>query len=289
MRVVTGVEVATRTVAIPGRGTTSVLECPGPPGAPTVLLLHGATMTAELGWAQVAGLLGRSFHVVAPDLRGHGDGIPLERRFSLEECADDVAALAAELGVEQCVVVGYSMGGAVAQLLWRRHPDLVAGLVLCATGRSFLGTPLDRLLTWSLPAVPGVLGWSPISASLTADVLHAVVFADPRTANRRGWVRAQLDRTSLGNALAGVHAVSDFTSHDWVGRVDVPTVVIVTTHDTMVPPTRQRRLARAIPGAVLLAVDAGHDACVAVPELFGPVLLQACRAVRADAAGATPC
>lgn len=278
MRPVAPTETVTRRLAIPGRGTISLLEYAGPPGAPTVLLLHGATMTAELAWSQVAGSLSQFYRVVAPDLRGHGGGIPLRRRFSLEECADDVAALAAALQVKSCVAVGYSMGGAVAQLLWRRHPDLVTGLVLCATGRSFVDSPVDRFLTWS--PVPVALGWAaPISSHLTASMLQSMVFGELPDTTRRAWIRAQLSRTSLGDALSGIQAASDFTSHQWVDTVDVPTAVIVTTHDRYVPPARQRRLAHAIRGALVLPLDAGHDACVNAPELFEPTLLRACRHV----------
>ena len=54
-------------------------------------------------------------------------------RFRLADCADDAAALLDVLGIDQAIVVGYSMGGPIAQLLWHRHPEKVAGLVLCAT------------------------------------------------------------------------------------------------------------------------------------------------------------
>ena len=51
--------------------------------------------------------------------------------------ADDTAAVARALDVERPILVGYSMGGAIAQAAWHRHPDLVAGLVLCATSSVF--------------------------------------------------------------------------------------------------------------------------------------------------------
>ena len=54
----------------------------------------------------------------------------------LADCADDMAALIDELGTGPVIAVGYSMGGPIAQLLWKRHPEKVAGLVLCATGPS---------------------------------------------------------------------------------------------------------------------------------------------------------
>jgi 3-oxoadipate enol-lactonase len=84
----------TRLVDLAGRGTTRVWECAGPPGAETVMLIHRVACTAELNSGKVLVLLGRDFRVVAPDLRGHGDGIALRSRFRLEDCAADIAALA---------------------------------------------------------------------------------------------------------------------------------------------------------------------------------------------------
>ncbi|MGH3765621.1 MAG: alpha/beta fold hydrolase [Pseudonocardiaceae bacterium] len=64
-----------RVVTVPGQGRTVVWDCPGPPGAPTLLLVHGATMTAELNWSAVFPVLGRRFRVLAFDQRGHGRGL----------------------------------------------------------------------------------------------------------------------------------------------------------------------------------------------------------------------
>ena len=102
----------TRLVELPGRGVTRVWECAGPPDAPTLMLIHGVTVTAELNWGKVFAPLSRHFQVVAMDLRGHGDGIRVGWRFRLEDCADDVAALAA-LGVS--IVSGI---GAASVVFW---------------------------------------------------------------------------------------------------------------------------------------------------------------------------
>ena len=104
----------TRLVELPGRGVTRVWECTGPRGAETLMLIHGVTFTAELNWGKIFAPLSRHFRVVAIDLRGHGDGISVGSRFRLEDCADDVAALAQVLGIGRFIAVGYSMGGMVA-------------------------------------------------------------------------------------------------------------------------------------------------------------------------------
>ena len=107
--------------------------------APTVVLLHGLLATADLNWSGSYAALTQHFRVVALDHRGHGRGIRSRGTFRLEDCADDVAAVADVLDLPTFVPVGYSMGGPIAQLMWRRHPDRVEGLVLCATSHNFRG------------------------------------------------------------------------------------------------------------------------------------------------------
>ena len=66
-------------------------------------------------------------------------------RFRLEDCADDIAALAGVLGIGRFAAVGYSMGGMVAQLLYRRHAPLLSGLVFCSTARNARGSPAEQM------------------------------------------------------------------------------------------------------------------------------------------------
>jgi 3-oxoadipate enol-lactonase len=266
-------------VEIADRGSALVWECAGPPGAPSVLLLHGVSMTAELNWSRIIQRLGQRYRVVAPDLRGHGDGIPCGSRFSLEDCADDMAALADALDMERVIVVGYSMGGMVAQLLWRRHRALVAGLVLCATARNVRGSPIERFMSMTLPAIISTMQWNPAAHAITSQVLGENVLGPIADADTRAWARAQLTRTSLSNALSAVQAVSGFTSHEWIGEVDVPAAIVITTEDRLVPASRQRRLAAAIPHAKVVEVAADHGVCVKAPEAFGSAISTACAVV----------
>jgi 3-oxoadipate enol-lactonase len=269
-----------RLVELPGRGVTRVWECAGPPGAGTLVLLHGVTFTAELNWGKVFEPLARDFRVIALDLRGHGDGIGAGSRFRLEDCADDVAALAGILGVGRFVVVGYSMGGMVAQLLYRRHASLLSGLVLCATARNVLGSPMEKLAALTLPAAAAAVRWNPILQPVSAEFLGMALLGpvdDPAIAR---WARAQMSRTTLATAISAVQAVCDFTSHTWISQVDVPTAVVVTARDRIVPASRQLKLARAIPGASVHEVDADHAVCITAPRVFAQALLQACCSVQ---------
>src|SRR3954470_12536713 len=134
-----------RRIELPGRGTTFVREVEGPQNAPTILLLHGWAASAGLNWFHEFEPLARHFNVLAPDLRGHARGLRTRRIFRLADCADDCAATLVERGSGPVIVVGYSMGGPIAQLMWRRHRDLVDGMVLCATSAGFMPDRRVRL------------------------------------------------------------------------------------------------------------------------------------------------
>jgi 3-oxoadipate enol-lactonase len=272
----------TRLVELPGRGVTRVWECPGPRGAETLMLIHGVACTAELNWGQVMAPLACHFRVVATDLRGHGDGISAGPRFRLDDCADDIAALAGVLGARRVTAVGYSMGGMVAQLLYRRHPSLVSGLVLCCTAGNVVGSPIEKAAALALPTAAAALWWNPMWQLMGADVLGPLLLGpidDPATAR---WARAQWRRTPLATAVSAIQAVCGFSSDGWIGGVGVPTAVVVTTRDRIVPASRQLKLARAIPGAVIYPVEADHAVCITAPQVFSRVLLQACLSVEPD-------
>ena len=290
-----------RRVPLPGRGTTFIREASGPPGAPTLVLLHGLAATSRLNWRPSFDSLSRLFRVIAIDHRGHGHGIPVRGHFRLADCADDVAALADALDLEQIIPVGYSMGGPIAQLLWHRHPDRVQGLVLCATASRFARShqmAAALVFSWLLNLTGRVAPQGPLRRLARRFVLSSLNLGGrvvPRRALRslfREWladavadssirtrVLAELSRTDVISVAQAGAALGRYSSDEWIGRIDVPTAVVVTEHDALVPPERQLEMAGAIPGATVHRVPGDHGVCVSQPRRFVPVLLQACSAV----------
>jgi 3-oxoadipate enol-lactonase len=267
-------------VELPGRGTTFARdsgEPPDAPGAPAVVLLHGWGVTSDLNWFAAYPALVERYRLVAIDHRGHGRGIrPPGGRVRLSDCADDVAALLDVLGIERAVAVGYSMGGAVAQLLWRRHPGRVSGLVLCSTARHFQGGPVSELWYRSYTPLAKLAGTFPGPAeALVRKRVQRRVVDDPRAA----WMRSELERAEPAGLLTAMRSVGRIRSNDWIGEVDVPTAVIVTARDRTVPPRDQRRLAASIPHAGRFEVDGPHDAVVTRAGAYVPVLLDALASV----------
>ena len=262
-----------RYVALPGRGTTFVREVSGPPGAPVLLLLHGWTVTADLNWFTAYRRLGERYRVVALDHRGHGRGVRSdEEPFTLESCADDAAALCEVLGIDRCVAVGYSMGGTVAQLVWHRHRDLVDALVLCSTGAHFADTRNEQL---------NFLGLTGLAALVRLAPTRARQWMGEQYVARRGrtfesWALEELARHDLAAVLAAGREIGRFASDEWLGTIDVPTAVIVTMQDQVVPVRRQLKLFEGIGTAVAYRVDGPHDAVVSLAETYLPVLAEAC-------------
>ncbi len=267
-----------RAVELPGRGTTFIREV-GPAGGPTLILLHGLSASADLNWFTSYRALGSTYRVVALDQRGHGRGIRLRgKRFRLADCADDTVAVADALGIDRFVPVGYSMGGAVAQLTVHRHPDRVAGLVLCATSRNFTtNRPANRVGFAALAGMSAAMRLTPVVVRRQV----AATFLRGREQDEAlaRWVRSELLRNDPAAVLQAAVALGNFSSREWLGAVKVPAAVVVTTRDRLVAPSRQYKMAEAIPGATIHPVPGDHGVCVARADLFVPALLDACASV----------
>ena len=277
-----------RRVELPGRGTTFVREVDGPPGAPTVVLLHGLTASGGLNWFQVFGALGERYRVLAVDHRGHGRGLRTRRRFTLADCADDVAALMDVEGVDPAIVVGYSMGGPIAQLLWRRHPERVAGLVLCATSDRFVPGRREQLVfVTAMGAIAGTTRLGDVVTRVPVGWVQRRVPAGVRARPEsfRRWARAEMRRHDWRMVAEATGAIGTYDASRWIGDIDVPTAVLVTTQDKAVAPIDQARLALRIPTATMHTVDDGHIVC-ARPR-FGRVLRDVVDGVAEEVASGT--
>ena len=270
-----------RLLDLPGRGSTWITDTPGPaPEAMPLVLLHALGCTGLLTWFPSIAHLSRRHRVIILDQRGHGRGIA-SAQFSLRDCADDVAALLDALGLERAVVVGYSMGGVVAQRVWRQHPQRVAGLVLAATSDRFRLTVAERAFFAGMGA--SMLGARGIARSRVATgaarATAEALDADPT--DTRAWALRELRSTSPWSVGEALTALGRHHSRPWLGRVDVPTAVVVTNRDRVVPARRQLALARSVPGATVHDIDAGHAACVLEADVFVPSLAQAVATVTA--------
>jgi 3-oxoadipate enol-lactonase len=232
-----------RTVHVPGRGEFFLRDSGGDGRA--VMLLHGWMASADLNWGVLYDDLVRAgYRVLAIDHRGHGRGLRPLAPFRLIDCAADAAGVLRTLGATPALVVGYSLGGAIAQLIALEHPEVVEGVVLSGTAQHWQ----DRRTRWAFRGL-GMMGlsWKLAPRFTWAGGLRPMRRRDPRNAV---WVESELMRHSARDIAEAGRELGRFDSRPWLGSVSVPIAVLMTTRDELVPPRKQRQLAAAAGGPV---------------------------------------
>ncbi|MEY4819337.1 MAG: hypothetical protein RL200_49 [Actinomycetota bacterium] len=265
-----------RLIDIPSRGQTFIREIEGPDNAPTLMLLHGWTATADLNWFTCFEELGKHFNVVALDHRGHGQGIRSRSSFRLADCADDVVALADVLGINTFIPVGYSMGGIIAQLIWKQHEHRVNGLVLCSTAPIFAKSREERLGFLGLTGLATIARFTPTQ---TVDWITEQVYLQRKAEGMDQWALEEMSGHDWRQILEAGKEIGSFNSLKWLSSVDVPTSVVITTQDQVIPPERQQRLLDLLKDVDVHLVDGGHNAIYTEQRTYVPKLVAACASV----------
>jgi len=231
-----------------------------------VLLIHAFPLDATM-WSPQLSALERDVPVVAPNLPGFGDMSPAGPLTSMDEGADVAAEELEAKGMDRAVVCGLSMGGYVAFSFWRRHRDRVLGLVLANTksgGDDEAGKERRRALAARLRAEGnGFLVESPppLLSSGAPDEL---------------WARVKeiIERQPSGSIAAASLAMAErVDSTPDLAAIDVPTLVITSTGDTLIPAEATAPIAGHVPDARLEVIEgAGHLSNLEAPQEFNRLL-----------------
>ncbi len=271
-----------RTVNVPGHGEMFLRDTdptrPTDPARPVVMLLHGWIASADLNWyGAYADLVKAGYRVLAVDHRGHGRGLRPLVPFRLADCAADAAATMRTLRVAPATVVGYSMGGAIAQLVARDHPDVVSGLVLSGTAQHWR-EPQVRRVWRAMGAFGLMLSLSP-RGTWRAGFRRVGLTESARTA----WLQSELLRHSARDIAEAGRELGRFDSRPWLSTAArMPSAVVVTTRDEAVPPRKQRELAAAM-GAQVFEAPVRHLELTQASDRYNPALLEAIAAVGSQA------
>jgi 3-oxoadipate enol-lactonase len=228
-------------------------------------------------WDDVARILSPDFRIVRYDKRGHGLSELGPDRCDMADYARDLAALLDTLGVGRATLVGLSIGGLIAQELYRQRPELFAALVLADTAAK-IGT--DE--SWDARIAEVERGGI---EAIADSVLERWFTADFR-ANRRdelaGW-RAMLTRTPKRGYLAACGALKRADLRPYAGTIRAATLCLVGEEDGSTPIPLVRETADLIQGARFEIVrGAGHLPNIETPEVFAALL-----AGHAERAGAS--
>jgi 3-oxoadipate enol-lactonase len=239
-------------------------------GGPAIVFLHAFPLGQFMWDRQVAALEAR--HRVARfDARGFGGSPPGDGPLTMDRIADDAAALMDQLEIERAVVAGCSMGGYAAFSFVRRHPGRLAALVLQDTragadteeGRQNRATLASRVLEEGATAAAEALLSRLVGETTKREQAHLV-----------GRLRERVLATSprgIAQALAGLGARAD--SADTLGRIEVPTLVVVGEEDVLTPPSEAENMAAAIAGSRLEVIpSAGHLSNLENPPAYNAAL-----------------
>ncbi|HVC69085.1 MAG TPA: alpha/beta fold hydrolase [Acidimicrobiales bacterium] len=238
-------------------GISIVYQVHGPSLRTPLLLTHGYSATSAMWEANVAAL-SAAREVVTWDLRGHGhsDSPDDGAAYSRATAVGDMAAILDDCGLSRAVVGGLSLGGYLSLAFHLRHPERVAGLVLCDTGPGFArDEPRSQWNTW---------------AEATADAFEQTgleaLAGGPET------MTGPHNPTGLALAARGMLRQDDAAVIESLPSIAVPTLVVVGAEDR--PFLRSADyLAAKIPGARKAVIRrAGHVPNVENPSDFNDVV-----------------
>jgi len=243
---------------------------------PTVVLLHGGPFSYDhsyfkphLDW------LTEEAQVVYLDLRGHGRSAPTEPdEWSLERCADDVAAVCDQLGIDKPVVVGHSMGAPIALMYAARHPGPVGGVVvLCGFASWDHRRLVDGFRSVAGDEVAALADVSYTGGAVTDEEWERVFAAFGPHIPDEDTMARRVGHPELGPY--GMERVRAVDLLDGLGGVETPTVVVVGTEDPVTPVAAAEEIVQAMPpGRARLAVlpEAGHFPWLDQPDRLRAVL-----------------
>jgi pimeloyl-ACP methyl ester carboxylesterase len=226
-------------------------------------------------WAPQRAAFEQQTKVVAVNLPGFGGTQSVGTVMTMVTAADRAVSAARRAGLRHPLVCGLSMGGYVALALWRQHPEFVAGLVLANTKaeaddgparerRAQLATRLrDEGNAFLVDSPPPLLSGN-ASPELWARVKASIASQPPN---------------SIAAASLGMAERADSSAD--LKTITVPTLVISSSNDTLIPPAATKPLAEGIKGARYEVIDgAGHLSNLEAPEQFNTLLKEHFRSVR---------
>ena len=237
---------------------------------PTVLLIHGWLGNRSFWERQVAALRDR-YTVVTVDLRGHGESSPPRTGYTMAGMAADLEQLVRAIGAQKVALVGWSMGGLIAQELARRLGDRVTALVLVGTTAGALTDPKNP---HGNPALAeemrkGVAEDFRAFVRTFAPTLFKAGAASPLVA----WTTGQLQRTPPHVAQACLESILSVDLRDKLSALKVPTLVIHGRHEATFPVAMAEEMKKGIPGAQLVIFEeSAHSPHLEEPERFNEVV-----------------
>lgn len=235
----------------------------GPAQAPTVVFSNSLGTDYRL-WDDLLPLLPTGIRTLRYDKPGHGLS-DMAADYSIDDLADDAAALIQDQATAPVLFIGLSVGGLIGQALAARHPSLLHGLVLSNTAAK-IGTAEMWQTRMDMVATGGM-------AAIADSVMDRWFAPKFRNTPQLSLWRNMLLRTAADGYIATSKAISqaDYTAD--APHIAVPTLVISGEHDGATPPALVKATAHLIPNAQYVEIaGAGHLPCAERPADYAEIL-----------------
>ena len=249
-------------------GVTLHYRVEGDPEGPPVVFGNSLGTDFRL-WDQLLPLLPEGLRIVRFDKRGHGLSSCPGDAYTMDELVGDTAGLLQALGIRDCLFVGLSIGGIIAQGLAAKHPELVRSIVISNSAARIGDAQMwqDRINLLREGGIEAL-------ADTIMQRWFAASFRRDRQLELAAW-RNMLTRTPLDGYIGCSAAIgtTDYTAQ--TANLSLPTLVIAGSEDGSVPPDVARATAGLIPGARFeLIDDAAHLPCVEHPGEYARILVE---------------
>lgn len=250
-----------------------------------LVLIHGA-WASQQWWRWQVPQLSRDYRVLSLDVRGHGQSSPIEGVYSVDGFTRDLEILLQKVGIEEAVLVGWSMGGIISIQYCLSHPSRVRGLILIAT-RGHRNPHMKRRIMFQY---------------LRARLSFLMDLASPRKYDRAAerfpferervegevrsmlsptapkevfnWVMTDLINNPRRNYFEVARSLWDWEAGEGLGRINVPTLIMVGERDNRTPPSFSRLIHDTIPDSTLIIVeDTGHCLPLELPEVVNAEII----------------
>lgn len=218
-----------------------------------VLFVHAFPLNRRM-WAPQVEALSDRYRCLTVDLRGFGESDAPAGPYSLEQMANDLAALLDAQKIERVTLVGLSMGGYLAFAFWRRYAGRLRALVLADT-RSGADTEATRKGREELAQLAEAEGLGPV---VTAQLPRLLSAAAP--AELQEWVRDMIEEATPQGVAGALRAMAERPdSSDVLAQIACPTLVIAGGDDAVTPAAEMAAMAQRIPASSFVTLrGAGH-------------------------------
>jgi 3-oxoadipate enol-lactonase len=244
-----------------------------------LVMIHGYMVSGGM-FQPVIETMAQENRLLIQDMRGSGENLNHKGPYTVMQHAEDIRTMLDDLKIEKAHILGYSMGGIVAQQFAILYPERVRSLILCCTFEHKPTTALERMERPIVQTIVQRLGAAGIARFIIPEVAEAALGMDPAVIE---WYR----KTVLNNRdevlLTAAHELFKFDSRPYLPKLKMPTLVIGATADLITPVHHTEALTRLLPNSYSKVFEgAGHVLIISHAKEFASTVRHFLNIVKRD-------